>query len=205
LETEYNGTWLFGLKHGKGTQSYLDGSLYIGEFAKGYEHGNGRLKCLDGTCFDGKYRFGKRDGPGVFTTTHGSVIERGVYRDKDCFQDVYPPLINEISLDSIEDNFTLVEKKSDEIYPLPFIQFYDPPSLMIISLTAAAKYLQPKLNPDGSQSSVITPFDVSRILPDHIKSYMCEYFIKRMEMRGSNDFREFVLHSNIGFNSPGIQ
>ena len=55
------GTWLYGVKHGKGRQTFPDDTYYEGEFAKGFEHGQGKRKYLDGTIYEGRFRFGRRD------------------------------------------------------------------------------------------------------------------------------------------------
>ena len=60
--SQYEGSWVNNLKHGKGTQIFPDGTKYIGEFAKGYEHGNGMRTHKDGSVYDGRFRFGRKDG-----------------------------------------------------------------------------------------------------------------------------------------------
>lgn len=93
--SSYDGTWMHGLKHGKGVQLYPDGSSYSGEFAKGSEHGHGIKTYLDGSTFEGRFRFGRRDGPGVLTPKVGHP-ERGNFRDRGApYTDKQPPLLSE--------------------------------------------------------------------------------------------------------------
>jgi len=77
----YEGTWVGGLKHGKGSQIYADHSVYTGEFANGFEHGEGRIVFADGSHFHGRFRFGRRDGPGQMTV--GLEAVRRNFRDKE--------------------------------------------------------------------------------------------------------------------------
>jgi hypothetical protein len=93
--SSYDGTWMHGLKHGKGIQIYPDGTSYSGEFAKGSEHGHGIKTYIDGSTFEGRFRFGRRDGPGVLTPKVGHP-ERGNFRDRGApYTDKQPPVLSE--------------------------------------------------------------------------------------------------------------
>jgi hypothetical protein len=42
-----------GEKHGRGTCTYIDGSVYIGEFVNGLRNGQGEMKFSNGDIFKG--------------------------------------------------------------------------------------------------------------------------------------------------------
>ena len=136
LETKYEGTFLYGLKHGRGKQSFLDGSYYEGEFAKGYEHGSGRIVYPDGNVFTGKFRFGRRDGPGELVTRDRVVMEKGVFRDSGMpFTDVYPPFVEELSKSDVA---TIVSAGKTSLF--------DPESLLNLCFKAISQNLkEPRL------------------------------------------------------------
>ena len=205
-QTEYSGTWLCGMKHGKGTQSYPDGSVFTGEFAKGYEHGVGRKRLPDGTFFEGKYRFGRRDGAGVFSNAKGVVLERGVYRDVTCFEDSYPPVIQEITsliipnIDTESDNFGNLGGQSTE--NITITQYYEPPSLMSYVLSQISKFMQPIILKNGESKIRIKPYSVSVKTANHLKHRLCVNYIQNMNIKGNKEFRDFIMRTNYGFNTP---
>ena len=136
LETKYEGTFLYGLKHGRGKQTFLDGSYYEGEFAKGYEHGSGRIVYPDGNIFTGKFRFGRRDGPGELVTRDRIVMEKGLFRDSGMpFTDVYPPFVEELSKSDVA---TIVSAGKTSLF--------DPESLLDLCFKAISQNLkEPRL------------------------------------------------------------
>jgi len=93
---QYEGQWQKGQKHGRGVQTFPDGSIYTGEFAKGYEHGAGRKQYPDGSVFEGRFRFGKRDGPGVLTTNLGEVIKKN-FKENDVYHEKPIPEVDELA------------------------------------------------------------------------------------------------------------
>ena len=42
-EVEYQGEWLDGMRHGKGTLTYKNGSIYEGEWQRGMKWGHGKM------------------------------------------------------------------------------------------------------------------------------------------------------------------
>lgn len=197
IETEYTGTWLYGVKHGRGTQSYPDGSLYIGEFMKGFEHGFGRKRLPDGNFYEGRYNAGRRDGHGIFLTVNGSVIERGIFRDDVRFEDVYPPVIHDVS--EVERNKGQrkgsVRGSRGDIY-------HEPQSLMQICFKEIGRHLQPVVPLNGRQSMRVTSHGVTRIVPSHFKQRLVTHYIAAMQLKGTNQFSEYLMMSDIAYNYP---
>jgi hypothetical protein len=172
---------MFGVKHGKGVQTYPDGSVYMGEFAKGLEHGYGRREFPDGTAYEGRYRFGHKDGPGQLMRD-GVVIEKGNYRDKEIFYDKYPPVIKELT-------------KTGDIPPSTTpenIEYHNADSLLKIAFRAVAKHLE--ASPDK-----LTPTMVSRRLPAHLKHRLSVEYLRNMKVVGSEQFLHFVQNNDIAF------
>lgn len=64
-----------GLKHGKGTYKWLDGSLYEGDFDKDLRHGTGHFKWANGETYKGDYLQDQRTGLGTYTWPDGSYYE----------------------------------------------------------------------------------------------------------------------------------
>mmetsp|Transcript_59587 Transcript_59587/g.141783 ORF Transcript_59587/g.141783 Transcript_59587/m.141783 type:complete len:461 (+) Transcript_59587:135-1517(+) len=62
-----------GLKHGNGTHTCPDGSVYVGQFHHGERHGTGVLTLPDGKVYEGPFQYGKRDGKGTFRFADGGV------------------------------------------------------------------------------------------------------------------------------------
>lgn len=148
-------------------------------------------------------RFGRKDGQGVLTTTYGTLLERGVYRDSSNFEDVYPPYIHEITLRDLrveeneENTETESQKKIKNVIP-----YFDAPSLLTIGLRETARHMLPRTDLFGKQSSFITPKMVNDTLPDHLKKMLCSFYIDGRNPSGSAGFSDFVMKHNLGFNSP---
>lgn len=72
---------LDGKRHGFGTLTRQDGTVYDGEWRNDELNGEGTERCTDGTCFRGHYANGMRTGHGVVTWPEGSKysgqFERG--------------------------------------------------------------------------------------------------------------------------------
>ena len=60
----YEGTFVFGLKHGTGVEKFSDGGSYIGNYKDGLPEGHGKLIDKDGTTYVGQFRNGKKHGNG---------------------------------------------------------------------------------------------------------------------------------------------
>ena len=63
-----------GLRHGKGKQTFVDGSVYIGTFSRGLADGHGVLLYPDGTEYVGEFTRGKFNGIGKATLANGDSI-----------------------------------------------------------------------------------------------------------------------------------
>ena len=57
---------LDGLRHGQGTATYADGSVYTGQFAKGQREGKGEILMADGFKYVGEWVAGEINGVGGF-------------------------------------------------------------------------------------------------------------------------------------------
>lgn len=55
LRNRYVGFWKQGLRHGKGTFYYSNGSKYEGDWCENYKHGHGLFTFEDGTEYDGPF------------------------------------------------------------------------------------------------------------------------------------------------------
>ena len=62
-----------GLKHGKGQYSWLDGSLYEGDFEKDLRHGTGTFKWPNGESYKGDYFQDQRTGQGIYSWPDGAT------------------------------------------------------------------------------------------------------------------------------------
>jgi Ran GTPase-activating protein (RanGAP) involved in mRNA processing and transport len=207
--TIYEGTFLYGLKHGRGKQTFEDGAYYEGEFAKGFEHGSGRIVYPDGSVFTGKFRFGRRDGPGELVSKERLTLEKGVFRDQGMpFQDVYPPAVEELSRADVQG-----------IQEAGLTALFDPESLLNLCFKAISTNLkEPRLvdsdggdgaSTDGGKkkkgfrkNGVIKPYDVAARAPMYLKRRLSVRYIDESVADkgiGSPQFRHFLLNSDIGF------
>jgi len=59
-------------KNGPGTETYEDGSSYVGVFEDGKYHGQGTYTSPDGSRYEGKWKGGKKQGQGTYTFPDGS-------------------------------------------------------------------------------------------------------------------------------------
>ena len=64
-----------GLKQGKGTYSWLDGSIYEGDFDNDLRHGTGHFTWSNGEKYKGDYLKDQRTGLGIYTWPDGSFYE----------------------------------------------------------------------------------------------------------------------------------
>ena len=80
----YEGGFVDGLFHGKGTILYSDGSSYVGEFKDGKRNGQGTQTFSDGSSYVGEYKVGEKHGQGTYTFKSGKVRKgkwiNGVYQ-----------------------------------------------------------------------------------------------------------------------------
>jgi len=54
------------LQHGKGVETWTDGSCYDGFYKDGKKHGNGKYSWTDGSCYDGDWYENKIRGNVTF-------------------------------------------------------------------------------------------------------------------------------------------
>ena len=79
-EEVYVGSMRDGRPHGRGVETYPDGSRYEGEFRDGRPHGRGVETYPDGSRYEGEFRADRRHGRGTYTYPDGSRYE-GEWRD----------------------------------------------------------------------------------------------------------------------------
>lgn len=66
-EAKYEGDLLENnIRHGKGVQTWPDGSKYIGDWYQDSAHGKGKLIHGDGDVYEGYWKNDKADGYGVY-------------------------------------------------------------------------------------------------------------------------------------------
>jgi CBS domain-containing protein len=70
---EYDGDWVLGMRHGKGSFSEDNGSRYDGGWAHDRKHGSGVETISGGGIYRGAWCRGKRHGCGSFTWPNGRV------------------------------------------------------------------------------------------------------------------------------------
>ena len=58
--SQYTGTFVNELFHGKGVMKYSNGNIYEGEWQQGQRHGQGKMTYCDGSTYSGNWRNGKR-------------------------------------------------------------------------------------------------------------------------------------------------
>lgn len=63
-KSTYDGEWLGGFRHGRGTMIFSDGTTYEGQWQLGVAHGHGRLEVMNGTIYDGEWAFSRAYGKG---------------------------------------------------------------------------------------------------------------------------------------------
>lgn len=67
----YEGGFVDGHFHGKGTILYSDGSSYVGEFKDGKRNGQGTQTFSDGSSYVGEYKDGEKYGQGTYVYENG--------------------------------------------------------------------------------------------------------------------------------------
>ena len=69
-----------GLPHGQGKMTFVDNSVYEGQFVHGQKEGIGEFKRQDGFSYEGNWVNGQRHGKGKQIDVDGSTIE-GEWKD----------------------------------------------------------------------------------------------------------------------------
>ena len=72
---KYEGDMVEGLRHGKGTGYYNDGSTYEGDWACDKREGTGRMKYTNGNIYEGNWKNDLREGKGKFYFINGGFYE----------------------------------------------------------------------------------------------------------------------------------
>ena len=73
----YGGSWVDGMRHGRGKCIFVDGSEYEGEFREGNFHGHGKMSWNDGGWYVGNWSNGEMDGQGKEVRPDGSLRHDG--------------------------------------------------------------------------------------------------------------------------------
>lgn len=160
----YEGTFLGGLKHGKGSQTYPEGTKYTGEFAKGFEHGQGTKTYNEKegqSSFTGRFRFGRKDGPGTMTRADGST-EKGNFLDP-------TEKYNEKSMPFIMEDVNTKD------------EFHEPESLIKLATNALSKAMH------QSKKAYPAPLLQKRV-PEHLKYQLGEVYLSMLDPPGSAAF-----------------
>ena len=77
----YDGEWLAGQYHGKGTFKWSDGSSYEGRYQKGKKHGLGKFTYSSKKYYEGGFVNGKQEGEGGVYNAEGKVLQKGRWRE----------------------------------------------------------------------------------------------------------------------------
>ena len=78
---QYNGEWLGGFRHGRGTLTWSDGAIYEGEWNLGRAHGYGKFIHTLGEIYEGIWRYDKAHGQGTYIHSNGAQYQGGWYKD----------------------------------------------------------------------------------------------------------------------------
>ncbi len=161
----YEGTFMEGMKHGMGSQTYPDGTRYEGEFAKGFEHGQGHKTYLSKegqSSFTGRFRFGRKDGPGTMVHVDGTS-EKGTFLDPaEKYTEKSCPIIQEKN-SSVDDHF-------------------QPKSLVDLCLIALAKAMHANRRKFGPAPLL------QRCVPEHLKPALGREYLRQLDPPGSPAF-----------------
>ncbi len=76
----YQGQWLGGFRHGRGTMTWADGAVYEGEWNYGQAFGQGKFTHVDGDVYEGQWSNNKANGMGVYLNAKGARYE-GQWKD----------------------------------------------------------------------------------------------------------------------------
>ncbi|MFZ5572048.1 MAG: hypothetical protein ACOZF0_16740 [Thermodesulfobacteriota bacterium] len=71
----YEGEFLNGKPHGKGTYSWHNGDVYKGDWVEGMRSGWGTLKRPNGAYYEGEWKNGNREGNGAYRWQNGAYYE----------------------------------------------------------------------------------------------------------------------------------
>jgi len=71
--TQYIGSLLRCVPHGRGRYVFKHGGEYVGDFVRGKKHGNGFLYYGDGSIYAGLFRRGLKHGLGIMRSADAST------------------------------------------------------------------------------------------------------------------------------------
>jgi MORN repeat len=75
----YDGSWVDGMRHGRGKCVFTDDSIYEGEFREGEFHGHGKMSWSDGGWYEGEWWNGEMQGHGREVRPDGSLRHEGAW------------------------------------------------------------------------------------------------------------------------------
>jgi len=75
--SNYEGSWVDGMRHGRGKCVFTDASVYEGEFTEGEFHGHGKMSWSDGGWYEGEWWSGDMQGFGKEMRPDGSMRHEG--------------------------------------------------------------------------------------------------------------------------------
>jgi len=75
----YKGSWVDGMRHGRGKCVFTDDSIYEGEFREGEFHGHGRMSWSDGGWYEGEWWNGEMQGHGKEMRPDGTLRHEGAW------------------------------------------------------------------------------------------------------------------------------
>ena len=80
--SKYVGEYKDGKYHGNGTFTFVGGSSYVGEFKDNKKHGNGTFAYSNGSSYVGEFKNGKYNGKGTTTLADGTIFI-GEFKDNE--------------------------------------------------------------------------------------------------------------------------
>lgn len=75
----YDGSWVDGMRHGRGKCVFTDDSIYEGEFREGEFHGHGKMGWSDGGWYEGEWWNGEMQGQGKEMRPDGTLRHEGAW------------------------------------------------------------------------------------------------------------------------------
>lgn len=78
----YEGEYVNGVKEGKGTFWYPDGSKYEGEWKSGIRNGMGKYTYPNGDWYDGSWKSNLKDGNGIYYHSQNDVKYKGLFESR---------------------------------------------------------------------------------------------------------------------------
>ena len=70
-----------GKKHGEGTETFVSGDKYVGQYKDSKRDGEGTWTFADGGKYDGQFKDDKMHGLGKYTRANGTVLHDGEFEN----------------------------------------------------------------------------------------------------------------------------